>query len=98
MMDDPFAPLRNETASALLRGPAATSPELRQAVASGRPPEPLITLVQKIRAHAYMVTDEDVDRLRGAYTEDQLFEIIVAAAFGAAEERLAAARRVLEEA
>jgi hypothetical protein len=55
-------------------------------------------LVQKIRTGAYTVTDEDVDRLKGAYTEDQLFEIIIAAAFGAAEERLAAAHRALEEA
>ena len=44
------------------------------------------------------MTDEDLDALRDRYTEDQLFEIIVAAAFGAANDRIAAAHRALEEA
>ena len=54
--------------------------------------------MQKIRSRAYTVTDQDLDALRGRYTEDQLFEIIISAAFGAASERLAAAHRALEEA
>ena len=33
-----------------------------------------------------------------SYDEDQLFEIIVAAAFGAANDQIAAAHRALEEA
>ena len=40
----------------------------------------------------------DIDVLRGQYSDDQLFELIVAATFGAASERLAAALRALEEA
>ena len=52
----------------------------------------------KIRMRAYTVTDQDVDALRNHFTEDQLFEIIVAAAFGAASAQLAAARRALETA
>jgi hypothetical protein len=97
-MDDRFRSLRNATAAALLNSPAATSTELRQAVASGDPPPELKTLVQKIRSRAYTVTDEDLDALITRYTQDQLFEIIVSAAFGAATERLAAAHRALEEA
>jgi SpoVK/Ycf46/Vps4 family AAA+-type ATPase len=97
-MYDPFASFREATAAALLRGPATTPPELRQAVARGIPPPELATLVEKIRRHAYEVTDQDLDGLRDRYTEDQLFEIVVAAAFGAAEERLAAGRRALDEA
>ncbi len=97
-MEDRFATFREATAAALLRGPATTSPELRQAVAVGSPPPDLTTLVDKIRRHAYEVTDSDLDALRGRYTEDQLFEIVVAAAFGAAQERLAAGQRALEEA
>jgi hypothetical protein len=42
------------------------------------------------------VTDQDLDALRRDYTEEQLFEIIVSAAFGAAQDRLAAAQRALE--
>ncbi len=97
-MEDRFAALREATASALLRGPATTPPELRQAVARGVPPPELAALVEKIRRHAYQVTDSDLDLLRGRYTEDQLFEIVVAAAFGRAQEQLAAGRRALEEA
>ena len=97
-MVDRFAPLRNATAVALLDGSGATPAALRQAVAAGWPPQELVTLVEKIRSRAYTVTDQDLDALRSRYTEDQLFEIIVAAAFGAAQERLAAARRALEEA
>ena len=97
-MEDRFAALREATAAALLRGPAATPPGLRQAVARGEPPPELSALVEKIRRHAYQVTDSDLDALRGRYTEDQLFEIVVAAAFGAARERLAAGLRALEEA
>jgi alkylhydroperoxidase family enzyme len=82
----------------VLDGPGATPTDLRRAVAFGTPPADLAALVQKIRWNARAVSDQDVDALKGRYTEDQLFEIIVAAAFGAAHERLAAARRALEDA
>jgi alkylhydroperoxidase family enzyme len=97
-MNDRFASFRNATASALLQGHGATPTDLRQAVASGSPPPELQMLVQKIRTGAYAVTDQDVDALRSRYSDDQLFEIIVAAAFGAASDLLAAAHRALEEA
>ena len=97
-MDDRFRILKEATAAALLRTPAATARELREAVASGQPPPELANLVNKIRTRAYTVTDQDVDALRSSYTEDQLFEIIVAAAFGAAQDRLSSALSALEEA
>jgi alkylhydroperoxidase family enzyme len=97
-MDDRFAALRDATASAVLQGAGATSVELRQAVARGTPPADLQSLVQKIRSRADTVTDQDIDALRARYTEEQLFEIIVAAAFGAAQERLVAGQRALNEA
>ncbi len=97
-MDDRFASYRNSTADALLNKAGATPAELRQAIAQGNPPPELMSLVQKIRSRAYTVTDQDLDQLRSRYSEDQLFEIIVAAAFGVAQEQLAAARRALEDA
>jgi alkylhydroperoxidase family enzyme len=97
-MEDRFGTFREATAEALLRSPAATPPQLRQAVARGEPPPELAVLVEKIRRHAYKVTDADLDALRARYTEDQLFEIVVAAAFGAARERLEAGLRALGEA
>jgi alkylhydroperoxidase family enzyme len=88
---DLLSPLLAATRHAVLDGAGATDLNLRQAVASGRPPSELATLVQKIRERPYTVTDEDVDRLRAEYDEDQLFELIVAAAVGAAGDRASAA-------
>ena len=95
---DRFARFRMATAAALLDRDGATPPATRRSIASGTSPGDLQALVDKIRSRAYTVTDADVDALRRRYTEDQLFEIIVSAAFGAAAERLAAARKALEEA
>lgn len=97
-MEDRFASFRRATAAALLQGSGATPNGLRQAIASGSAPPELMTLVQKIRSRPYAVTNEDLDALRDRYTEDQLFEIIVAAAFGAANDQIVAAHRALEEA
>src|SRR5262245_34861158 len=97
-MDDRFAPLRNATASAVFDGEGETARELRRAVAGGDAPPDLVPLVQKIRSRAYTIADRDLDALRGPYSDDQLFELIVAATFGAASERLTAALRALEEA
>jgi alkylhydroperoxidase family enzyme len=97
-MTDRFASYREATAAALLRGPGATAPELRQAVATGAPTPELAALVEQIRSRAYSVTDQDVELLKSRYTDEQLFEIIVAAAFGAARDQLAAAHRALEDA
>ena len=58
----------------------------------------LVDLVQKVRSCPYAVTDQDLDALRNRCTKDQLFEIIVAAAFGAANDQIAAAHRALEDA
>jgi hypothetical protein len=97
-MEDRFAYLRDATEAAVFDGGGETPPELRRAVAKGEVPSNLAPLVQKIRSCAYRVTDADIDVLRVHYSDDQLFELIVAATFGAASERLAAARRALEDA
>jgi hypothetical protein len=97
-MSDRLLDLKDATASAVLHGPGTTTAEQRQSVARGEPPEELRALVDKIRRHAYKVTDEDWAPLRARYSEDQLFELVVAAAFGAAEERLEAGLRALEAA
>jgi hypothetical protein len=97
-VSDRFRELREATAAAVLRGPGATSAELRQGCAREEVPDELRALVEKIARHAYQVMDEDLVTLRAKYSEDQLFEIIVAAAFGAADRRLTAGLRALEEA
>ena len=97
-MDDRFFALRTATETALLERAGATPPELRQSIAHGTPPADLAPLVERIRRQAHTVTDRDIDDLRTRYTEDQLFEIILCAAFGAASARLSAGLRALEEA
>jgi hypothetical protein len=48
-------------------------------------PDPLKTLVDKVARHAHRVTDGDVGAVRAAgLTEDQIFELVVCAAIGAA--------------
>ncbi|MCA9651678.1 MAG: hypothetical protein KC501_17320 [Myxococcales bacterium] len=85
-----------QLATETLEGSAETTPELRRAVAdraasitgeqrdAGSIPPPLLSLVDKVARCAYKITDEDFERLREAgYGEDQLFELVVAAALGA---------------
>ena len=85
----------------VLSGPAKTTSELRHAVEaraaalSGRQntdvivPDELSGWVEKVARHAYRTTDEDVESLKAAgYSEDQLFELTVAAALGASRARL----------
>jgi alkylhydroperoxidase family enzyme len=50
-----------------------------------------------VRQHAYRVTDAQVEALRDAgLSEDEVFELTVAAAVGAGLERLDAGMRTLE--
>ncbi|MDQ2969213.1 MAG: hypothetical protein M3R37_12970 [Actinomycetota bacterium] len=52
------------------------------------PPE-LSGYLEKVRLHAYKVTDRDVDELKAAgFSEDQIFEHTVSAAVAAGLERL----------
>jgi alkylhydroperoxidase family enzyme len=96
---DPFRAARERLEAAAFEGPGQTDPGLRRAAASGRGlPPALEAYVDTVRRHAYRVRDEDVEALRrGGYTEDQVYEITVCAALGAAGERLRAALQALEE-
>ena len=75
---------------AVFEGEGKVDRKVREAAGKnqGVPPE-LAAYVDKVAKHAYKVTDEDVAALKKAgYSEDQLFEITVAAATGAALKRL----------
>ena len=98
-MDDRHQPGRRLLEEAILRAPAHLDPRMREAIAEQRElPEALRALVQKIRNQAYRVTDEDFAPLRGRYSEDELFEVVVAASLGAALARVRAGMKALEEA
>lgn len=66
--------------------PAHTSPELRKAVAAGDGvEEPWRDYAALVRDASHRITDDDVRRLTAAgRTEDEIFEVTVAAAVGAA--------------
>jgi hypothetical protein len=91
-----WSALQRATHQTVLDGPGDVDARVRQQIAVGEPPPELAALAHKIRHHAYRVTDADIEALRGRYTDDQLFEIIVSAAVGAAEHRLARALDAIE--
>ena len=83
---------------AVLDAPATTDPALRLAAAAGDPlPEPWQAYAATVRDASYTITDTDIDRLLAAgHTEDQIFEVTVAAAVGAALRSFDAGRDALE--
>jgi alkylhydroperoxidase family enzyme len=64
--------------------------DLRAAAKPDRPAPPeLERYLEKVRLHAYKVTDRDIDQLKAAgFTEDEIFEHTVSAAARAGLERL----------
>lgn len=68
----------------LLDGPGAVERSVRRAAfEGGAVPEPVAGLVDKIRRHAYKVTDDDIAAAKTAdWSESQLFELAVATAAG----------------
>ena len=64
--------------------------QLRAAAAPERAtPAELSGYIEKVRLHAYKVTDRDVDELKAAgLSEDEIFEHTVSAAVAAGLERL----------
>jgi alkylhydroperoxidase family enzyme len=63
---------------------------LRHAARPERPaPAELHSYLEKVRLHAYQVTDSDIERVKAAgFSEDEIFEHTVAAAVAAGLERL----------
>lgn len=59
-------------------------------------PAPLVTFVEKVARHAYKVTDSDIDALHEAgYSDDAIFEAVIAASVGAGLSRLKVGLRAL---
>jgi len=89
-MDPKFADKLRELERRLLDQPGEFDPATRRSTADGDPvPEDLSGYVEKVRRHAYKVTNEDVRGLLDAgRSEDQIFELTVATAYGAARRRL----------
>jgi AhpD family alkylhydroperoxidase len=71
---------------AVFTAPATTAPALRRAAATGEDlDEPWRSYTALVRDASHRITDADVTRLTAAgHTEDEIFEVTVAAAAGAA--------------
>lgn len=71
--------------------------DLTRAAQPDRPALPeLAAYLDKVRRHAYKVTDADVQALKDAgYSDDEIFEQTVSAAVAAGLERLEAGLRTL---
>lgn len=76
---------------------AETDPATRSAAATGGPlPEPWESYAAKVREAAYRVTDTDIDHLKNAgHSEEEIFEVTIAAAVGAALRSLDAGLRTV---
>lgn len=99
MNSESIADLRARVYRSVFDEPGHVAPAVRRSVAAGSGvPGALESLVEKIHRHAYRVTDEDLGHLRASHTDDQLFEIVVSAALGAARQRLDAGLAALERA
>jgi AhpD family alkylhydroperoxidase len=84
----------------VLDAPATTDPALRTAAATGgRLPEPWQSYAATVRDASHRITDTDIGRLTAAgHTEDEIFEVSVAAAVGAATHGFDAGRKAQQAA
>jgi alkylhydroperoxidase family enzyme len=81
----------------VLDGPGQLAPALRRAASEGSGlPAELAAFTAKVREHPTRVTDEDVQVLHAAgYSDDEIFELTIAAAVGASMDRWRAGLRAL---
>lgn len=96
-----IAQMQRELVARVVDSSAASTPrELRRsAFDNAGLDEPVQTLVSKVAARAYAVNDADVAAVRAAgLSEDQVFEVVVCAAVGAAHRQYVNATAALAEA
>jgi hypothetical protein len=81
-----FGELHKAMVTRILKGEGKASQSQRQAAFDNAGPEgPLGTLIDKVARCAYKVTDEDISAVKvSGASEDQIFELIVCSAVGAA--------------
>jgi alkylhydroperoxidase family enzyme len=108
-MKDIYPPKVKKLLAVFTTRPAETTQELRQTVTAyaarlggaartaEEVPEEIEGYIDKVTRHAYKVADEDFLQLKkSGYSEDQIFEITLAASLGAGLARLECGMAVLE--
>jgi hypothetical protein len=71
---------------------AILAPAGSEAIARGEDPPELAPLLDKVRRHAYRITDADV----AGIDADTLYESVLAAAFGVADEKRRRANEAID--
>ena len=100
-MTDRYAKALARLEARLRTGPGELPPATRAAAMDADPLSDSLAqgYVETIRRHAYRLTDRRLQELAQAgWTDGQIFELTVAAAFGAAKGRLDAGLAALDEA
>jgi hypothetical protein len=91
--------LHSELVTRVIESDTNASRELRRAAFDNTGLDgPTRTLVEKVADRSYAVTDEDVATVRSGRSEDQIFELMVCAAVGAADRQYNSAMAALAEA
>jgi hypothetical protein len=95
-----YSQLVSELRETVFEGPGRADPALRRSAGTGEGlAEPWLSYTAKIRNEAWSVTDSDIANLKAAgHSEDEIFEMTVAAAVGASLRTLDAGLRALRDA
>ncbi len=82
--------LRAALQRSVLADPGQTAPKLRQQAANepAALPSELRAYVEQIHSAAYEITDQQVTALQSVHSDDEIFEIAIAAAVGKATTQL----------
>jgi hypothetical protein len=91
---------RKAAIARVVEGAGHASPAARRAAFDGdhaNAPAPVRALLEKVARHAYKVTDADVAAVKELMSEDEIFELVVAATLGQAARQLAAATAAISE-
>jgi hypothetical protein len=99
-IDSRYPRLHKKLRNAVIDAPASADAAPRRAAYYGEGlAEPLSGYVETLHRHAYRVQDHDIERVLDAgYSEDQVFDVTIAAALGAGDARLRAGLSALNEA
>ena len=81
-----------------LAGEGKSSLDARRAAFAGTGPEPIRALIEKVAQHAYKITGEDLVAAKQHFSEDEIYELVVCAAYGRAERIQTAAVAAIDEA
>jgi hypothetical protein len=93
-----YARLISDLREAVFEGPGQTDPAVRQSAATGEAlSEPWLSYTTRVKDEPWDVTDSDVENLKAAgHSEDEIFEMTVAAAVGASLRMLDAGLQALD--